>query len=155
MRIPRKRAGLTIIEAVISLVVLSLLAASAFTALERANRNAMTTRLYTLAQSLARDQIDRIHAVVPFNPQNASWLGGPQVPKELVLDSARGGPDVKDVTLYTDPRDNEVIVTAKVTTSITDVGSLATRAANVRVNFDFAGRSHEVRMNTLRTSDSP
>jgi prepilin-type N-terminal cleavage/methylation domain-containing protein len=147
--------GFTLVEAIISLAVISLMAATAFGAFHRANRNAMVARLYTLANTLARDEIDRLQTVAPFNPQNATWLGGAQIPPELMLDSARGGPRVQDLPLYIDPLTDEATTRATVTTSITDVGSLATRACRVSVAFEFAGRSHEVRMNTLRTSDSP
>jgi hypothetical protein len=139
------------IEAMVTLAVLSLLAASAFTVLERATRYAMTARLYTLAETLARDEIDRLQVVGPFNPQNPAWAGGAQIPPELAL----GGPNTRQVPLYTDPQTNQVLTTAEVSTSILDVGSLNTRAAQVRVTFEFRGQTHEVRMNTLRTSDSP
>jgi hypothetical protein len=139
------------VEAMITLAVLSLLAASAFTVLERANRYAMTARLYTLAETLARDEIERLHVVGPFNPQNPSWAGGPQIPPELAL----GGPNTRQVPLYTDPQTDQVLTTAEIQTTIRDVGSMNTRAGQVRVAFQFAGRMHEVRMNTLRTSDSP
>jgi type II secretory pathway pseudopilin PulG len=155
LRRRRHASGITIVESIISLVIISMLAAAAFTALERANRYAMQSRLYTLAESLARDQVDRVLTVSPFNPQNPPWLGGPQVPSELVLDSARGGPVTRDVPLYIDPSTNAVLATARVTTSISNVGALNTRAARVRVSYSFAGKDHEVRMNTLRTSDSP
>jgi len=139
----------------ISLALLSLLAASAFTALESANRQAMTTRLYTLAETMARDQIDRLQAIGPFNPQQATTMGGTQVPPELALDSTRGGPQVQDVSLYTDPASNTALVTARMTTSVTDAGAQNARAIRVRVDFQFRGRNHSVQIGTLRTSDSP
>jgi prepilin-type N-terminal cleavage/methylation domain-containing protein len=150
-----RNKGFTMVEAIISLAIISLLAATAFAALHRANRNAMVARLYTLATSLARDEIDKLQTVSPFNPQNAAWLGGAQIPPELMLDSARGGPMVQQVPLYIDPLTNTELTSATVTTSIRDVGVLATRACHVSVTFEFAGHSHAVRMNTLRTSDSP
>lgn len=149
------QSGLTLVEAMISLALLSLLAASAFTALESANRQAMTTRLYTLAGTMARDQVDRLQTLGPFNPQQPAALGGAQIPPELALDSTRGGPQVDNVTLYTDPASNKALVTARMTTSVTDAGAQNARAIRVQVDFQFRGRNHKVQLGTLRTSDSP
>lgn len=147
--------GFTLVEALVGIAVLSLLAAAAYGAMLSANRQAMVNRLYTLAESNARDQLDRLLTVAPFNPQNPASLGGAQVPAELVLDSSRGGPLVEDIPLYTDPKTNVTLVTARRTTSVTDAGNYNARAIRVQMDFQFISRSHQVVLNTLRTSDSP
>ncbi len=149
------QSGLTLVEAMISLAILALLTASAFAALESANRQAMTARLYTLAETMARDQLDRLQNIGPFNPQQPASLGGPQIPPELVVDSARGGPVVQEIPLYIEPTSNTPLVTARISTSVTDAHNYNARAIRVQVNFQFRGRDHQVQMGTLRTSDSP
>jgi hypothetical protein len=136
-----------------SLAVFALIAALSCGALMAVNRQAVVNRLYTLAQEMARDQIDRIQSVTPYNPQLPP-PAGPQIPAELILDSDRGGPLVQTLPLYVDPANGNVVVTARMTVSITNPGVFNARAASVVVDFDFRGRFYRVQMNTLRTSDS-
>ncbi len=134
----------------LSIALVGLISAVSYGALLSTNRFAMQTRLQTLAQGVARDRVDRVQSVTPYNPH----FPQAQVPVELVLDSARGGPRLETVPLYVDPSTNVATVTAAVSTSVTSVGSYNARAAFVTVTYTFAGREHQVRMNTLRTSDS-
>lgn len=148
------RAGITLVETTMSIAVLSLFLAMGYATLLIANKNAMISRLYTLAEEMARDQIDQIETASPYNPQFVAPLG-PQIPPALVLDSARGNtPLVQTLPLYTDPNTGTTVVNAQVSTSVTDVGSLNSRAATVTVSYTFGKRSYQVKMNTIRTSDS-
>jgi type II secretory pathway pseudopilin PulG len=142
-----------LVETTLSIAVLSIFCVLAYASMLASNRQATVNRLYTLAQEMARDQIDRLETVGPYNPQFPAPLG-PQIPTDLVLDSVRGGPATQTLTLYADPASGKTIATATLTTSITDTNSLNTRAASVTVSYTFSGRSYTVRMNTLRTSDS-
>jgi hypothetical protein len=47
-----------------------------------------------------------------------------------------------------------VVINALLTTSVTDAGSLNTRGAQVTVSYVFGSHAYQVKMNTLRTSDS-
>ena len=135
----------------ISIAMVGLVSAFAYGSLLSANRFAMQSRLQTLAEGVARDRVDRVQCVTPYNPH----FPQPQIPIELVLDSARGGPRVEeDVPLYVDPATSLAAVTAKVSTSVVSAGAQNARVATITVQYTFAGREHEVRMNTLRTSDS-
>lgn len=135
----------------VSIALVALTSAFAYGSLLSANRFAMQSRLQTLAEGVARDRVDRVQCVTPFNPQ----FPQPQIPPELVLDSLRGGPQVEEsVPLYVDPATSEAPVTARVSTSVVSAGGHNARVATVTVQYTFAGRQHEVRLNTLRTSDS-
>lgn len=150
-----RQGGITLAETAMSVAILSLFIAFAYAAMMISNRQAMVHRLYTLAEEMARNQIDRIEAVGPFNPQFTAPMTA-QIPAELVLDSTRSNLPLtsNNLPLYTDPDSSAVVVTATMTTSVTDTGTLNTRAALVTVTYTFAGRTYAVKMNTLRTSDS-
>ncbi len=137
-----------------SVAVLSVFVAFAYASMLISNRQATVNRLYTLAQEVARNQIDRIQTVAPFNPQFTAPLG-PQIPAELALDSTRGNtPLTQTVPLYVDPATGAVVINATLSTSVTNIGSFNARAATVTVSYTYLGRPYTVRMNTLRTSDS-
>ncbi len=131
-----------------SVSVLGIFLAFAYAAMLVSNRQAMVHRLYTLAEEMARDRIDRVLASSPFNPQ----FTPAQIPADLMIT----GPTPVPVTvpLYTDPGTGEVMLNAQITTVIADTGSLNTYSALVTVSYTFAGRNFTVQMNTLRTSDS-
>lgn len=141
----RRRAtgGFTLVEVMIGASLMSLCATLAYATILVSNRAAVTNRLFTLAQELARNQVDRIQCASPFNPQIS------QVPADLAL-----GTNSQTVPLYIDPTRNATVVTATVSTVVADVGSYNTRSAQVTVGYTFRGRTYQVRMNTLRTSDS-
>lgn len=148
-----KASGLTLVETMMSIAVLSLFLSFGYGTLLLANKDAMIHRLYTLAEEMARDQIDRIESASPYNPQFVAPLG-PQIPNELILDTARPGALVQTLPLYTDPNSGNAVVNATVTTSVTDTGTNNVRAAKVTVSYTFGKRTYQVQMNTLRTSDS-
>ena len=122
---------------------MALCATFAYGAILLSNRTAVSNRLFTLAQELARDQIDRIECAAPYNPQMS------QVPAALAL-----GTQSQTLPLYVDPTRNATVVNATLTTTITDLGSYNARSGAVTVSYTFRGRTYQVQMNTLRTSDS-
>jgi prepilin-type N-terminal cleavage/methylation domain-containing protein len=139
-------AGFTLVEVTIAGALMSLCATFAYATILVANRTAVTNRLFTLAQEMARNQIDRIECASPYNPQ----LG--QIP--AVLTETVGPPTPQTLPLYIDPTTNATVVTADLTTTITDLKTYNARLGVVTVSYKFRGRNYQVQMNTLRTSDS-
>jgi prepilin-type N-terminal cleavage/methylation domain-containing protein len=136
-------AGFTLVEVTIAGALMSLCATFAYATILVSNRTAVTNRLFTLAQETARNQIDRLACATPYNPQMS------QIPADLAL-----GTRSQSVPLYVDPTSNATVVTATLTTAITDLGSYNARSGVVTVSYTFRGRTYQVQMNTLRTSDS-
>jgi prepilin-type N-terminal cleavage/methylation domain-containing protein len=136
-------AGFTLVEVTIAGALMSLCATFAYATILISNRTAVTNRLFTLAQEIARNEIDRLQCAAPYNPQMS------QVPADLAL-----GIRSSTVPLYIDPTSNATVVTATLTTAITDLGSYNARSGVVTVSYTFRGRTYQVQMNTLRTSDS-
>lgn len=141
----RRWAAFTLVEVMVATAVMSIVATFAYATILATNRSAVSNRLYTMAQEMARDQVDRIECATPFNPQ----LTPPQLPPELTL-----GTTTKTVPLYVDPTTSATVVNATMTTLVTDTGSYNSRAALVTVQFVFRGHTYQVQMNTLRASDS-
>jgi prepilin-type N-terminal cleavage/methylation domain-containing protein len=136
-------AGFTLVEVIIAGALMSLCATFAYATILVSNRTAVTNRLFTLAQEMARDRIDRLQCAAPYNPQMS------QVPPDLAL-----GTRSQTLPLYVDPTSNATVVTATLTTAISDLGSYNARNGLVTVSYTFRGRTYQVQMNTLRTSDS-
>ncbi len=136
-------AGFTLVEVTVAAALMSLCATFAYATILVSNRTAVVNRLFTLAQETARNEIDRLECASPFNPQMN------QVPPDLAL-----GIQSQTVPLYIDPTSNATVVTATLTTAITDLGSYNARSGVVTVTYSFRGRTYQVQMNTLRTSDS-
>jgi hypothetical protein len=149
MRVPRLQgstAGFALAEVLTSVALVAMVSAFAYGCLLSANRFAMQSRLQTLAQGIARDRVDRVQSITPYNPH----LPQPQIPADLEL----GTRVEEDVPLYVDPATDKASVTARIRTTVSDAGAYHTRLAVVTVQYTFAGKQHEVRMNTFRTSDS-
>lgn len=136
-------AGFTLIEVTVAAALMSLCATFAYATILVSNRTAVVNRLFTLAQETARNQIDRLECAAPFNPQMN------QIPPDLAL-----GIQSQTVPLYVDPTSNATVINATLTTAITDLGSYNARSGVVTVTYTFRGRTYQVQMNTLRTSDS-
>lgn len=136
-------AGFTLVEVTIAGALIALCATFAYATILVSNRTAVSNRLFTLAQEIARDRIDRLECAAPYNPQMS------QVPPDLAL-----GTRTQTVPLYVDPTNSATLVTATLTTAIADLGSYNARSGLVTVSYTFRGRTYQVQMNTLRTSDS-
>jgi len=124
---------------------MSMCATFGYATILAANRTAVSNRLFTLAQEIARDQVDRLQCASPYNPQ----ITPAQIPADLVL-----GTTTKTTPLYVDPTSNSTVINATLTTVVSDLGSLNARGAIVTVQYNFRGRNYQVQMNTIRTSDS-
>jgi prepilin-type N-terminal cleavage/methylation domain-containing protein len=74
-RPPRCRGGFTLIEIVIALAVLGVMAAGCYIGFNAINTYAVTSRLYTEAQTAAQNQIDMILSKEPFDT-TAAYVSG-------------------------------------------------------------------------------
>lgn len=143
------REGITIIEVIVSLAVIGLFASSAMWALLMMNNRAAIARLATGAQTVAQNQIDLMFCDAPFNPQKG------QVPSHL----ATGTQTQTNIPIYTDPSTNEVVTTGTVTSTVADTSTtyggydLNVYSISVTVSYQFRGKTYQVTMRTLRTSD--
>jgi prepilin-type N-terminal cleavage/methylation domain-containing protein len=152
----RYRDAFTYTEMMMALAILALVAASTFAAMTQANRFAVTTRVYTCAQTLVQTQIDTFLSVGPFYPQ----LSPPLVPAEL----AAGTTTTNNVPIYADTASGSTLVSGTMTRTVVDLGltqttnsvtdNLNTRRLTVTLAYTFLGKNYSIVMNTLRASDS-
>ncbi len=125
--------GFTFTEVLIGLTVIALVGSAVLFGLNRLNTFASVNRLYTVAQTLAQNQIDLILTKGPFDPsQNkypllngtdptsnilrtdvATYYSNPSTPTKLYT-----SPPNPPVALYKDPMNNNAIVTGNIATSI-------------------------------------
>ncbi|HEX8077316.1 MAG TPA: prepilin-type N-terminal cleavage/methylation domain-containing protein [Chthoniobacterales bacterium] len=149
------RAAFTLIEIVIALAVLGTMAAGCYLGFNAMNTYAVSSRLYSEAQTVCQNQIDLILSKEPFNLSTTP----PKIPDVLTL----GDTTTPNVFVYQDPVSGKVVVTGTMVTSISDVGasmnfagvtnSLNVRSATVKVSYNFRGKNYVVAMDTLRTAD--
>jgi prepilin-type N-terminal cleavage/methylation domain-containing protein len=176
-------AAFTLVEIVIALAVLGTMAAGCFIGFNAVNTYAVSSRLYTEAQTAAQNQIDLILSREPFDV----LVTPTRIPLELMtgtelaaLSPALGsstpattssyypyylsnGLLARDAFIYTDPVTGNIIVKGTVTSQVTDVGSTETlesttmgmniRRATVTVNYTFRNTIYNVVMDTMRTAD--
>src|SRR5438552_4887597 len=152
---PRQDA-FTYAEMMMALAILALVAASTFAAMSRANRYAVTNRVYTCAHTLVQSQIDTFLSVGPFYPQ----LSPPLVPTEL----ATGTTTTTNVPIYADSASGSTVVDGTMTRTVVDLGltqttsgvtdDLHTRRLTVTLTYTFSGKNYSIVMSTLRASDS-
>lgn len=140
--------GFTLLEAMISLALVSLILSGSLFILGRFNDHARSNRLTTCAQALALSRIDLL-LNGQFRPQSG------EVHPALALGVATQA----GVPLYTDPVTGQVGARADVTTTVTDAGktldgaSLRLRRARVVVSYSFRNRPRQVVLETMRASD--
>jgi len=179
----RARAGFTLVEILIALAVLGTMAGGCYIGFNSITTYAVSSRLYSEAQTAAQNQIDLILSKEPFDVM----LSPARIPLELMtsaelsaLNPALGsstpattssyypyylsnGALARDAFIYTDPVTGNVIVKGIVTTQVTDVGSTETlesttmglnlRRATVNVSYVFRNTNYTVVMDTMRTAD--
>jgi prepilin-type N-terminal cleavage/methylation domain-containing protein len=183
-RFPRAlRAAFTLSEVVIALAVLGTMSSGAFVGFNAINTYAVSTRLYSEAQTAAQNQVDLILSKEPFDVM----ITPTRIPLELMtaaeiaaLSPALGtstpattsayypyyqknGLLARDAFIYTDPTTGAVIVKGIVTTQVVDLGATETlegttmglniRRATVTVSYDFRNTNYRVVMDTMRTAD--
>ena len=150
----RRLNAFTLAEVIIALAVLGTMAAGCYIGFNSLNTYAVSSRLYTEAQTCAQNQIDLILSKEPFDIANN------KIPSVLAL----GTTNTPNVFVYKDPVSGNVVVTGTMTTTVTDVGTtmafagsttnLNIRRATVTVSYSFRGKNYSVSLDTLRTADS-
>lgn len=138
-----------------ALAVLGTMGAGCYVGFNSLNTYAVSSRLYSEAQTAAQNQIDLILSVEPFdlttNPQ--------KIPAALAL----GTTTTPNVFIYEDPVSGNVVVTGTMDTTVTDTGAtmpyggttknLNVRRATVTVKYSFRNKDYAVSMDTMRTAD--
>ncbi|MEY2510313.1 MAG: hypothetical protein QOE26_1076 [Verrucomicrobiota bacterium] len=176
-------AAFTLVEIVIALAVLGTMAAGCYIGFNSITNYAVSSRLYTEAETAAQNQIDLILSREPFDVM----ITPTRIPFELMtsaelaaLSPALGsstpattssyypyylsnGQLARDAFIYTDPVTGNIIVKGTITTQVTDVGSTETlesttvglniRRATVTVSYIFRNTNYTVVMDTMRTAD--
>src|SRR2546421_10807318 len=147
------RAGFTLTEIVIALAVLGTMASGVYVGFNAVNTYAVSSRLYSEAQTAAQNQIDLVLSKEPFDPVNN------KIPTVLTV----GTTTTPNVFVYKDPVSGNVVVTGTMTTTITDTGATMTFAgatknlntyrATVTVNYTYRNKTYAVSMDTMRTGD--
>src|SRR5437870_175732 len=143
----------TLAEVVMALAVLGTMSAGCYVGFNSINQYAVSSRLYSEAQTCAQNQIDLILSKGPFDVVNN------KIPSVLAL----GTTTTPNVFIYKDPVTGSVVVTGTMTTTITDTGSTMTfagattnlniRRATVTVSYTYRGKNYSVSMDTMRTAD--
>jgi prepilin-type N-terminal cleavage/methylation domain-containing protein len=146
-------SGFTLVEIVVALAVLGTMASGCYIGFNSINTYAVSSRLYSEAQTCAQNQIDLILSKEPFDVINN------KIPSVLALGTAT----TPNVFIYKDPVTGNVVVSGTMTTTVTDIGStmnftgvntnLNVRRATVTISYSFRGKNYSVSMDTMRTAD--
>lgn len=136
-----------------ALAVIGTMGAGCYIGFNSLNAYAVSSRLYSEAQSACQNQIDLILSKEPFDPKNS------KIPTVLTL----GTTTTPNVFVYKDPVTGNAVVTGTMTTTVTDTGATMTYAgsttalntyrATVTVSYTYRNQSYNVSMDTMRTGD--
>lgn len=136
-----------------ALAVIGTMGAGAYVGFNSLNSYAISSRLYSEAQTCAQNQIDLILSKEPFDVTNN------KIPSILAL----GTTTTPNVFIYEDPVSGNAVVVGTMTTTITDTGStmnftgvntnLNIRRATVTVSYTYRNTNYIVSMDTARTAD--
>ena len=148
-----RKQAFTLMEVVMALAVLGTMGAGCYVGFNSINTYAISSRLYSEAQTAAQNQIDLILSAEPFDVTNNI------IPSVLAL----GTTTTPNIFIYEDPVSGNVVVTGTMTTTVTDTGStmnftgvntnLNIRRATVTVGYTYRNRNYSVNMDTMRTAD--
>jgi prepilin-type N-terminal cleavage/methylation domain-containing protein len=148
-----RRYAFTLMEVIMALAVLGTMGAGCYVGFNSLNTYAVSSRLYSEAQSCAQNQIDLILSKEPFD------VTSNKIPSVLAL----GTTTIPNVFVYNDPVSGNVTVTGTMVTTVTDTGStmnftgvntnLNVRRATVTVSYTYRNKSYNVTMDTMRTAD--
>jgi type II secretory pathway pseudopilin PulG len=147
---PHQEGAFTLVEVLVSTILIGLVAGSIIWGLNMLHHRATVNRLYTQAQTICQNRIDKILTAGPFTPLSSpaaipDELKTVQVPLTVAVSTAPGNP-----------------VSGTMTTTITDttlkypesIGTLLNiKQAKVRVEYNFRGKLFFVEMHTLRAPD--
>lgn len=143
---PDQRGAFTLVEVLAAAALLGLAGAAFLWGLSMIQTHSTINRLYTQAQTLCQNQIDRVLTNGPYNPA----LG--QTPTELTNQTAA-------VQISTAPGNP---VSGTMTTTVADTSlkypagtgtDLNIKQAKVVVSYTFRGKGYSVEMNTMRAPD--
>jgi hypothetical protein len=153
--------GTTLAEVVMALAVIGTMGGGCYIGFNSLNAYAVTSRLYSEAQTCAQNQIDLILSKGPFDPVNnkvPAVLGG-----QVLAANASTTVTTPNVFIYQDPVNGQVVVTGTMTTTITNPGTTMTFAgtttnlniyrATATVSYTFRNKNYAVSMDTMRTAD--
>ena len=145
-----------------ALAVIGTMGAGCYIGFNSINAYAVSSRLYSEAQTCAQNQIDLILSTEPFDLVNSKV---PSVLGATVLASgASTTVTTPNVFVYEDPVSGNAVVTGTLTTTVTNPGftmtyptgtttTLNTYRANVTVSYTYRGKTYNVSMDTMRTAD--
>lgn len=141
------RAAFTLIEVLVSAVIVILIGLSVVPAMLLLNTNTMAARLTTMASLIALNQVALVSTDAPFSPPDG------QIPVDLAL-----GEQTAPVIIYDDPNwDHSVngTMTTKVEAVENEAGAppLHLRRVTVTVEYNFRNKDYSVVMHTIRASD--
>ena len=157
-----RRAAFTLAEVTMALAVIGTMGAGCYVGFNSLNSYAISSRLYSEAQTAAQNQIDLILSKGPFDPARSkvpAVLGG------IVLAAGQSTTvTTPNVFVYKDPVNNNVVVSGTMTTTITNPGSsmsypsgtttdLNTWRTTVTVSYTYRNTNYTVKMDTMRTAD--
>src|SRR5919201_4236796 len=129
MRMKRRvTMGTTLAEVVMALAVIGTMGGGCYVGFNSLNAYAVSSRLYSEAQTCAQNQIDLILSKGPFDPVNnkvPAVLGG-----QVLAAGASTTITTPNVFIYQDPVNGRVVVTGTMTTTITNPGVTMTFAGN-------------------------
>jgi hypothetical protein len=160
--------GTTLAEVVMALAVIGTMGGGCYIGFNSLNAYAVSSRLYSEAQTCAQNQIDLILSKEPFDPVNnkvPAVLGG-----QVLAAGASTTVTTPNVFIYQDPVNGKVVVTGTMTTTITNPGTTMTFAgtttnlniyrATVSVKYNYRNPdpthipyNYVVSMDTMRTAD--
>lgn len=147
------RRGFTLMEVVMALAVIGTMGAGCYVGFNSLNTYAISSRLYSEAQTAAQNQIDLILSKEPFDPTKS------KIPSVLTV----GTTTTPNVFIYKDPVSGNTVVTGTMTTTVADPGTtmnfagattnLNTYRATVKVSYTYRNTNYSVSMDTMRTGD--
>ena len=143
---PDGRSGFSLTEVLCAVTLLGMAGAAVLWGLTMLQKHATINRLYTQAQTICQNQIDRVLTNGPYNPANG------QTPTELTNQTAT-------VQISSAP---ENPVSGTMTTTVADTGlkypadtgtDLNIKQAKVVVAYTFRSKAYSVELNTMRAPD--
>lgn len=146
-----------------ALAVIGTMGAGCYVGFNSLNQYAVSSRLYSEAQTCAQNQIDLVLSKGLFDPTRnkvPSVLGG-----QVLTAGQSTTVTTPNVFVYTDPVNGNVVVSGTMTTTVTNPGftmtyptgtaavNLNTWRVTVTVSYTYRNTPYSVVMDTMRTAD--